>query len=183
VTERWLPVVGYEGYYEVSDQGRVRSVDRIVKLKNGRARRAPGRVLKLVAHNRGDYRQVTLFRENRGAPTLVQHLVLEAFVGPRPAGMVCCHNDGDGSNNCLGNLRWDTYGENNLDLVRHGVHVWANKTRCPQDHEYTVENTRLYRYRGTWRRYCRECRRIHNRARKARLRAAGRLTANGSVRH
>ncbi|MDP7729481.1 NUMOD4 motif-containing HNH endonuclease [Mycobacterium sp. TY813] len=170
--ERWLPVVGYEGLYEVSDMGRVRSVYRVVTLKNGRRRRAPGRVLKLIRHNgRGNHLVVSLFENNRGKQVLVHHLVLDAFVGPRPEGMVCCHNDGDGSNNRVGNLRWDTYGENNLDLVRHGVHVWASKTHCPRGHEYSAENTRLYRYHGTWRRYCRTCRQIANRARKARLKA------------
>lgn len=175
--ERWLPVVGYEGLYEVSDQGRVRSVDRVVTFKDGRNRRAPGRILKLIPRD-GNYVVVSLFENNRGTQVLVQHLVLAAFVGPRPEGMVCCHNDGNGSNNRVGNLRWDTYGENNRDLVRHGVHVWAGKTHCPQRHEYTVENTRLYRYRGTWRRYCRACRRIHNRERKARLKAE---RINGAV--
>lgn len=58
-----------------------------------------------------------------GAPTTVpyvHHLVLLAFVGPRPVNMVCRHMDGDKSNNCLNNLAWGTYAENENDKVIHG---------------------------------------------------------------
>lgn len=51
----------------------------------------------------------------------VHHLILEAFVGPCPPGLECCHGDGDGTNNALGNLRWDTHQENAQDRVRHGT--------------------------------------------------------------
>lgn len=50
----------------------------------------------------------------------VHRLVLEAFVGPQPAGMETCHNDGDPFNNQVGNLRWDTHRENVADCTRHG---------------------------------------------------------------
>jgi NUMOD4 motif len=44
--ENWLPIVGYEGLYEVSDLGRVRSLDRIVERKDGRQQRVPATVLR-----------------------------------------------------------------------------------------------------------------------------------------
>lgn len=50
----------------------------------------------------------------------VPHLVLEAFREPWPVGLECCHEDGDPSNNRLGNLRWDTHMANVLDTIRHG---------------------------------------------------------------
>lgn len=50
----------------------------------------------------------------------VHRLVLEAFVGPCPPGLVCCHNDGDTSNNRPSNLRWDTVASNRADTARHG---------------------------------------------------------------
>jgi hypothetical protein len=50
----------------------------------------------------------------------VHTLVLLAFVGPRPDGMECCHNDGNPANNSLSNLRWDTPESNTADSVRHG---------------------------------------------------------------
>lgn len=52
----------------------------------------------------------------------VHHLVLEAFVGPRPDGMQACHNDGNACNNTPQNLRWDTIASNRRDAVRHGTH-------------------------------------------------------------
>jgi len=51
----------------------------------------------------------------------IHHLVLLAFVGPKPKGLVGCHNDGDVTNNKSSNLRWDTYTSNSLDAVRHGT--------------------------------------------------------------
>ncbi len=51
----------------------------------------------------------------------VPHLVLLAFMGPRPVGMECCHNDGDYRNNALSNLRWDTHSSNERDKERHGT--------------------------------------------------------------
>lgn len=48
-------------------------------------------------------------------------MVLDAFVGPRPPGLVCCHWDGIPANNHLENLRWDTYKSNCDDMLRHGT--------------------------------------------------------------
>lgn len=96
-TERWLPVLGYENKYEVSDLGRVRSA----RL---------GRLLKPLPCV-GGYAQVCLYSSGRdtGKFHLIHKLVLEAFVGPRPAGMQACHfPDQSGTNNRLSNLRWDT---------------------------------------------------------------------------
>ncbi len=51
---------------------------------------------------------------------IVSRLILEAFRGPCPQGMECCHYDGDATNNRIENLRWDTKSENIRDLFRHG---------------------------------------------------------------
>lgn len=66
------------------------------------------------------YPQVPL----RGARPYPLHvLVLLAFAGPRPAGMHCCHNDGNPANNHLSNLRYDTPAGNNADKLRHGTYL------------------------------------------------------------
>ena len=57
-----------------------------------------------------------------GRHTRIHTLVLEAFVGPCPQGMECCHNDGNAQNNTLDNLRWDTRLSNVHDMVKHGRH-------------------------------------------------------------
>lgn len=113
--ERWLPVVGWEGLYEVSDLGKVRSLPRktIRGVLGGRELR-PG-----MCSN--GYMLVALCQNGRPESRLVHHLVADAFIGPRPDGHQCCHNDGTRDNNALDNLRWDDTAGNQSDRVKHGT--------------------------------------------------------------
>lgn len=110
VVEIWRPVVGYEVSYEVSDQGRVRSLDREV-LVTTCPRRGPflnkvrGRILK-AGSAYGDNIFVSLYRDGAAWQPLVHGLVLEAFVGPRPPDHLALPRDGDPKNCALRNLRW-----------------------------------------------------------------------------
>lgn len=139
-TERWLPVVGYEGFYEVSDEGRVRSLRRSVPAKNGRMQVVPGGVLKQSKLGNTPYLKVALCRDRTQTTRSVHSLVLEAFVGPRPEGMEACHGFGGQQDNRLVNLRWDTLSENNYDMVRMGRHWAANKSACPLGHALRAPN-------------------------------------------
>lgn len=139
MNEEWRPVVGYQGLYEVSNLGRVRSVDRTSHYKDGRTYLYRGRVLKLRKGRDGHLR-INLCKDGKLKTKFVHRMVLEAFVGPCPEGMECLHIDGNPANNCVDNLSWGTRGENMLDRVRHGSHHNANKTRCPQGHELKSEN-------------------------------------------
>jgi hypothetical protein len=121
--EQWLPVISYEGLYEVSDQGRVRSLH------------TTGRVLKPSKHRSG-HLHVNLHRQGRKETRKVHCLVLEAFIGPRPPGTECCHYNDIPSDNRLENLRWDTRSANQRDRVRNGNDANARKTRCPRGHPY-----------------------------------------------
>ena len=67
------------------------------------------------------YQQVTLSRQGKITLHKVHHLVIEAFVGPRPKDMVVCHNNGNPSDNDLSNLRYDTHIANALDRNLHGT--------------------------------------------------------------
>lgn len=122
--ELWRPVHGFYGFYEVSDLGSVRSVARYsdVKYSDGRVvqRIKYGRVLS--PKQQGDYGHlaVNLHVGGVGKMAFVHRLVLEAFVGPCPDGMVSCHNDGNSANNRPGNLRWDTPKSNTADIIMHG---------------------------------------------------------------
>lgn len=123
--EEWRPVVGYEGFYEVSSLGRVRSLPRIV-FQNGNSmhlvkRNVSGRILKSANSNKMKHQAVLLCALGGRKNSLVHRLVLEAFVGPCPDGMECCHNNGDGSDNRVENLRWDTRKSNHRDSMRHGT--------------------------------------------------------------
>lgn len=130
-TEVWLPVLGYEGHYEVSDHGRVRSLPRKVSLYNPQwgkmqKRQLPGRVLALSLVP-GRYVPVALSKQGTAKTQEVHRLVLEAFVGLCPEGMEGCHNNGDRYDNRLSNLRWDTRANNHADKRKHGTHLSGEK--------------------------------------------------------
>lgn len=122
-SEIWRPVQGYEGTYQVSDQGRVRSLDRTIST-DGRwgkmKRELHGGILRHLKHT-GGYLRVTLWHNGAFKNHYVHKLVLEAFVGPRPNGKQVAHNDGDKANNRLSNLRWASPSENQLDREGHGT--------------------------------------------------------------
>lgn len=138
--ERWLPVVGYEGCYEVSDYGKVRSIDRDVLGSDGVTQKRRGRTLvgyvKSSGHIQVGLRSGRKVQDKR----YVHRLVMEAFVGPCPDGMEVCHSDGVPSNNEITNLRYGTVSDNRYDSVRHGTHVEARKTHCPRNHPLQVPN-------------------------------------------
>ena len=121
--ETWKPVAGYEGAYEVSDLGQVRSLDRI----GGRGRRFKGKLL--VQHLDGSgYPFVSLCSHGKALPHSVARLVLEAFVGACPPNMEACHfPDPNRENNRLTNLRWDTRSSNHADKLVHGTDVRGEK--------------------------------------------------------
>src|SRR5665647_1789598 len=100
--EEWRAVPGYEGTYEVSDQGRVRALARI-DAQGGRRR---GRLFKPSRMDAWGHRGVKLRRDGVVRSRYVHHLVLEAFVGPRPAGTEACHWNDVPDDNRLVNLRW-----------------------------------------------------------------------------
>lgn len=154
LTETWLPVVGWEGLYEVSDQGRVRSLPREVAFGE-RTRVVPSRILKPGRDVHGKL-YVNLSNGSLRRVQRVHRLVLEAFVGPRPEGMEGCHFDDDNENNRLSNLRWDTHSGNMRDKVRNGHCHQTNKTHCKWGHEFTPDNTKIGKNGGRW---CRECQR------------------------
>jgi hypothetical protein len=70
-------------------------------------------------------------------------LILEAFAGPRPAGMQCCHNDGDCQNDAADNLRWDTRDANIADSIRHGSMRGERNGRAKLNEEQVREIRRL----------------------------------------
>jgi hypothetical protein len=110
--EEWRPVVGWEGYYVVSNQGRVKSLPRITPGGT----HIMGKLRQPAMQGRGNpYWQIHLMRggkENGMYRVAVHRLVMESFVGPCPEGMEVCHINGNGFDNRLENLRYDTHANN-----------------------------------------------------------------------
>lgn len=103
--EYWKPVVGYEGLYEVSNYGRIKSFDTYRKGNNGSIRCCKGRILKLRTDKYG-YFKVVLYKNNKPKTFTVHRLVAEAFL-PNPDNLPCVnHKDECKTNNNVNNLEW-----------------------------------------------------------------------------
>ncbi len=143
--EEWRPIPGHAGY-EVSDLGRVRSVDRYVN--RGPSRRHPagfarlykGRALR-PGRSRSGYLSVVI--RERTYP--VQHLVALAFIGPRPAGRYVLHNDGRHDNNAATNLRYGTPKENSADAALHGTRARGTDYASAKLDDWTASVIRALR--------------------------------------
>jgi hypothetical protein len=158
--EEWRAVVDWEGLYEVSSQGQVRSV---------RRKGTRGKVLKPGLDQDG-YRKVVLSFGSVQSMHKVATLVAAAFIGPRPDDCVVRHGDGDNHHDAADNLSYGTQGENIADQVRHGTHANARKTCCSKCGG-------AYSFRKDGRRYCKACAAISTRAAQGRYRERQRRQA------
>jgi hypothetical protein len=139
-TENWRAIPGYEGRYEASDLGRVRSL-RIKHRYTDEPRDVPF-VLRLRADRKTGYLRVCLGEYNKHS---VARLVLSAFVGPCPPGMQVAHQDGSRTNNAISNLRWMTCGDNNLQKRQHGTAAAGERNKM---HKLTTAAVREIRQRA-----------------------------------
>lgn len=161
--EQWRPIAGYEDRYEVSNHGRVRSLDWwIYRDDTPNPIRHHGRMLKPGVNSHG-YHLVTLSRGGKRDQRRVHRLVAEAFIGPPPPGLVVRHLDDMPSNNRVGNLAYGTVHENSIDAVENGRNAQLQKTHCPAGHEYSEENTHIEERNGRPLRRCLTCRRLTQR--------------------
>lgn len=124
--EVWKDIKGWEGLYQVSDLGRVRSLPSRIYGSHGPVNRK-GRVLSMGGSAR--YSRVRLSRPGlgKGVVRMVHDLVLEAFVGPKPRGREVCHGPLGRYKNTLSNLRYDTRSENVRDQYRFGERKKSSK--------------------------------------------------------
>lgn len=158
--ERWLPVINYEGKYEISNRGNVKSLKRLDNI----GRIVHGRILKqrLAGSTPTSKRySVQLSRNGKLYDHYVHVLMLESFISLRPEGMVGCHID-DTPRNDLSNLKWDTPSGNILDEIRNGHHRNTQLTHCRRGgHELTDSNTYIQPSSGG--RICRKCKQEYRR--------------------
>jgi hypothetical protein len=130
--ETWKDIPGYEGFYQASNLGRIKSVPhRLVMAYRGGVYWTRSNILKAVVDK--NYCRVMLSVHNKVKTYRVHRLVAMAFIGD-PAGMDVNHIDGDGHNNCLENLEIIPHVEN----VRHAFKNGLIKDVC--------------HYRGGWNR-------------------------------
>jgi len=145
-TETWKPIVGCEGFYEVSDMGRVRSLDRMVRGRPGVTRRHVGRIRKPVFIS--GYPAYSLSVGGLSKTRFAHRLVLEAFVGPCPDGMEACHHNDVKADPRLANLRWDTRKSNAADMVRNGRAAAGQRNGASKLTEDDVREIRRLRSSG-----------------------------------
>lgn len=119
-SEEWRDVLAYGGLYQVSDQGRVRSLRHRTQWWD-RLRDEP-RILWATSSGRG-YLSVRLFTNLQGRRHYVHVLVLTAFSGPAPPGHLARHLNGRMMDNRASNLAWGTPAENAADRTAHGTQM------------------------------------------------------------
>lgn len=125
----WKDIPGWEGIYQASVTGLIRSLDRIIVYKNGMEYSKTGRTL--IPYFKDGYRVVSLSMKDyhkRAKKFKVARLVLFTFRGPAPMNTEACHNDGNRGNDKLSNLRWDTKAANSSDTQKH--HDNLSGTKC-----------------------------------------------------
>lgn len=150
--EEWRPVVGHERSYEVSDQGRVRSLDRMVPSGHGALRFSRGRVLKPGTATSGHQHVVLAGKVTR----TIHSLVADAFIGTAMPGAEVRHINGQPADCRAENLEYGSRSDNAEDSKRHGTHFHAGLTHCKRGHELSGDNLQKS---ASGKRTCLACRR------------------------
>lgn len=114
--EEWRPAVGFEGRYEASNMGRVRST----------SGQYCGRILSPGPHP-GGYLMMHLYAYGRRSARTLHSVVAAAFLGPRPVGMEVCHLDGVKTNCAAANLAYATHRENEAHKLLHGTRMLGER--------------------------------------------------------
>ena len=118
--ETWKDIPGYEGLYQVSNEGRVKVLGRYRTYEAKAPSFYKEKILKPRLTNIGRW-EVILTKNKNAKHHQIHRLVLTAFIGECPDNMEGCHNDGNQNNNHLSNLRWDTHKNNIADKAKHGT--------------------------------------------------------------
>ncbi len=142
LSEVWHDIVGYEGLYQVSSLGRIKSCARTAPCGLGRLRSVRERIMKCQITPKG-YKQIDLTRDGKGKNYLVHRLVCEAFHGPPPTELhQAAHGPVGNTDNSAENLRWATAQENCADKVRDGTQPFGISTHLAKLSEGDVAEIR-----------------------------------------
>ena len=118
--ERWRFIPGWEGYYQASDLGRVRSVDRVVRHSSGSLMVRKGVILR--SYMAGGRFMVRLCKDGVKRRAAIHQLVATTWIGPYPNGREVCHGPSGRTDHSADNLSYDTHRQNSLDRRRDGTH-------------------------------------------------------------
>ena len=133
--ELWKTIKGYDGAYQASTLGRVKSIDRTITNKRDRKQSFKETIL-TPDHAPNGYERVCLSKNGRYKHVRVAKLIYEAFVGPVPEGMEIDHINGDNTDNRLENLRVCTHKENCNNPITRERHRKANESRSRKVKEW-----------------------------------------------
>ena len=111
--ENWKDIKGYEGLYQCSTYGNIRSLDRYVYELSGKKQFRKGQII-VPRKNKNGYLQLTLNKNAKRKMVYVHRIVAETFIENSNNNLVVNHKDGNKLNNNVDNLEWCSYSENNL---------------------------------------------------------------------
>ena len=122
--EIWKSIKDFEGMYEVSNFGRVRSLDRLVKYKSGMSRFFEGTIMAQRMSTSG-YKVINIFKKGKPKTVSIHSLVATAFIPKHESKkiLIVNHKDGDKTNNFYRNLEWVTYSQNKKHAQDMGLHT------------------------------------------------------------
>lgn len=144
MTELWRDIPGYEGYYQVSNLGRIKSLPRLVKSKNNGVRKTKEILLKPQSDDEG-YQSVGLHKENSQKDCRIHRLVAEAFI-PNPENKPQVnHIDGVKYHNNVRNLEWVTNSENMIHALNSKLFVPDGKRLARISHLGTAKTSKKIR--------------------------------------
>ena len=121
MSEIWKDIEGYEGLYQVSNRGRVKSLERIVMRKNGRPYSVPELIKERQIDHKG-YDRIGLNKNGKKKRFFVHRLVLQAFNPSSDETLEVNHIDGNKLNNNVENLEWVTSSENSIHAFENNLH-------------------------------------------------------------
>ena len=137
--EQWLPAKGFEGRWEISNQGQMRRVEHL-----GKGRFATGYILSPKPDHKG-YLRTTLYVDGQRYNIAIHLMVLKTFVGTRPEGNVANHKNGDKTDNRLENLEWTTQAQNVHHAINLGLFSFAGAGEQHPNAQLTADKVREIR--------------------------------------